>query len=210
MVAFEKTFTDSVRNVGALPCGAQRRPRHSDPDICGLTASSREGPALASPAKSRQPAAPTSLGFTLVELIVTLLLLGILAVVAIPKMSGMKVIQQRGDYDKVVSTLDYARRSAIAQRRNVCVAISSNAVTLTVDASPPEANSGTCANNLALPSPDSQCGAVTNRTCTKTLTITPSTTPFTFDPLGRASTPVTITVSGFPTITVEGETGYVH
>jgi hypothetical protein len=33
---------------------------------------------------------------------------------------------------------------------------------------------------------------------------------FQFDALGRASAPVTITMTGFPPITVEGETGYVH
>jgi hypothetical protein len=39
---------------------------------------------------------------------------------------------------------------------------------------------------------------------------TTSSANFQFDPRGRASAQVVITVSGFPAITVEGETGYVH
>jgi hypothetical protein len=33
---------------------------------------------------------------------------------------------------------------------------------------------------------------------------------FQFDALGRAAATVTLTVTGFPVVTVEGETGHVH
>jgi MSHA pilin protein MshC len=157
----------------------------------------------------------TSSGFTLTELIVTLLVIAILAVVAVAKLSNMNVVQQRAEYDKVVSAIKYARKSAIAQRRYACVSVSATAVSFTADPNPPEATAipfgGTCpfANTLALPAPDASCAA-SNQTCVKTTSITSTSSTFQFDPRGRAAAQVLVTVSGFPTITVEGETGYVH
>jgi prepilin-type N-terminal cleavage/methylation domain-containing protein len=60
-------------------------------------------------------------GFTLVELIVILVVIGILAVFLLPNMRTMSAFKERGDYDRVVSALQYARKAAIAQRRYVCV-----------------------------------------------------------------------------------------
>jgi hypothetical protein len=40
--------------------------------------------------------------------------------------------------------------------------------------------------------------------------ISTTSNAFQFDPRGRASGQVVVTVSGFPPITVEAETGYVH
>lgn len=145
----------------------------------------------------------------------TLLVIAILAVVALPKLSNMSVVQQRSEYDKIVSALQYARKSAVAQRRYVCVSVSATAVSLTVDPNPPEATAnpfgGTCpfANALTLPSSDSSCAA-SNQSCVKSTSISSTSSPFQFDPRGRASGQVVVTVTGFPAITVEGETGYVH
>ena len=145
----------------------------------------------------------------------TLLVIGILAVVALPKLSNMSVVRQRSEYDKVVSAIQYARKSAVAQRRYVCVSASATAVSLTVDSNPPEATAvpfgGTCpfATALALPAPDASCAA-SNQSCVKTTSITSTSSAFQFDPRGRASGQVVLTVTGFPAITVEAETGYVH
>ena len=153
-------------------------------------------------------------GFTFVELVVTLLVLGILAVFAIAKLSNMSALQQRTEYDKVVSAIEYARKSAVAQRRYVCLSVSATAVSLTIDPNPPESTAtpfgGTCpfANPLTLPAPDRSCAA--NQTCAKTTSFSTTSATFQFDPRGRAAAQVVVTVSGFPTITVEAETGYVH
>jgi prepilin-type N-terminal cleavage/methylation domain-containing protein len=159
---------------------------------------------------------PASAGFTFTELIVVLLVIGILAAVAIAKLSNINVVQQRTEYDKVISALQYARASAIAQRRYACVGITVNAVSLTLDPNPPESTAtpfgGTCpfATALALPSPDPTPACASNQTCVKNTSITSTSASFQFDPRGRAPAQVVITVSGFPAITVEGETGYVH
>ena len=154
-------------------------------------------------------------GFTLTELIVTLVLVGILAVFVAPKFAGMNTVRERSEYDKVLSAITYARKAAVAKRRYACVSVSSTAVTLTVDANPPESTAtpfgGTCpfATALDLASRDQACSA-SNQTCLKYSTIASTPGTFQFDPLGRASTTVTITMAGYPPITVEGETGYVH
>ena len=158
-----------------------------------------------------------SSGFTLTELIVTLLVIAILAVVAIPKLTSMSAIQERSEYDKVLSAIQYARKSAVAQRRYACVSVSATVVSLTVDPNPPEATAtpfgGVCpfATALALPSWDSSVATcASNQTCVQKTSISSTSNVFQFDPRGRTSAQVVVTVTGFPAITVEGETGYVH
>lgn len=146
-----------------------------------------------------------------------LLVIAILAIIAIPKLTSMSAIQERSEYDKVLSAIEYARKSAVAQRRYACVSVSAAAVSLTVDPNPPEATAtpfgGTCpfATALALPSRDpSVASCASNQTCVQKTSISSTSNTFQFDPRGRASGQVVVTVSGFPAITVEAETGYVH
>lgn len=155
-------------------------------------------------------------GFTLTEIVVVMVIIGVLAVFMLPKLTGISVVQQRADYDKVTFAVQYARKAAIAKRRYACVAVSATAVTLTIDPNPPESTAtpfgGTCpfATALPLPTPDSACSGSTNQTCVKTISLSSSAGTFQFDPLGRASTTVTVTVTGFPSVKVESETGLVH
>jgi len=157
-------------------------------------------------------------GFTLIELVVILVVLGILAVFLLPNMRTLSAFQERGEYDRVLSAVQYARKAAIAKRRYVCVTPAATSVTLTIDPNPPESTAtpfgGTCpfANPLPLPAPDldTPCGA-TNQTCLKATSIqSPVPAAFQFDALGRTAATVTLTVTGFPVITIEGETGYVR
>ncbi len=154
-------------------------------------------------------------GLTLTELIVTLVLVGVLAVFVAPRFSGMIVVRERSEYDKVLSAITYARKAAIAKRRYTCVSVSGAVVALTIDANPPESTAtpfgGVCpfGTALDLPSRDRDCTA-SNQTCLKHSTVSATPGQFQFDPLGRASTTVSITMPGHSPITVEGETGYVH
>lgn len=160
-------------------------------------------------------AAPGQRGFTLTELIVTMVVIGVLAVFVAPRFAGMSTVRERSEYDKVLSAITYARKAAIAKRRYACVSVLGTVVTLTVDTNPPESTAlpfaGVCPFGAALdlPSSDKECTAA-NQTCLKysTISVTPST--FQFDPLGRASATVIVSMPGYPPITVEGETGYVH
>lgn len=74
------------------------------------------------------PAAAPEGGFTLVELVVILVILGILAVAVMPRFADRGGFDARGFYDGTLATLRYAQKSAIAQRRTVCVAFSAAGV----------------------------------------------------------------------------------
>ena len=75
-----------------------------------------------------QPVVQTERGFTLVELVTILILVGILAVAVMPRFADRGDFDARGFYDGTLATLRYAQKSAVAQRRNVCVAFSAAGV----------------------------------------------------------------------------------
>lgn len=88
-------------------------------------------------------------GFTLIELVSVLILVGILSVVAMPKFFDKNSFQGRGFHDETLALLRYAQKSAVAQRRTVCVTVAATGVSLNLASS---AGSTTCATNLNMPS----------------------------------------------------------
>jgi MSHA pilin protein MshC len=62
-------------------------------------------------------------GFTLVELVTSLVLIGILAAYAAPRMFDNRAFDERGYVDELASTLRYAQRIATATQCDVSVAL---------------------------------------------------------------------------------------
>lgn len=60
-------------------------------------------------------------GFTLVELVVTMVIIGIMAIAVVPRMDLLRGFDEIGFRDQVKATLEYARKSAVAGRRWTCV-----------------------------------------------------------------------------------------
>jgi len=140
------------------------------------------------------------LGFTLIELIMVIVMLGVLAVFAAPRLINSDDFNARGFHDETLSLLRYAQKTAIAQRRTVCVALNATGVALTIDTdTPPD---GICNSAPALPNaPRGGSGLAAG--------LVPS---FEFTPLGSTNQTanVTITIAGSTPIEVAAGTGYVH
>ncbi len=147
-------------------------------------------------------------GFTLIELVMVLVMLGVLAVFAAPRVFNRGDFEARGFHDQTLSTLRFAQKTAIAQRRTVCVAFTATSVTLTRASAEADSN---CDTSLLGPRGEAVLQAPGN----VAFTVTPAA--FRFDGLGQplvgANTPAPRSIqvaNATPSITVEAVTGYVH
>lgn len=155
-------------------------------------------------------------GFTLIELIMVIVLMGVLAVVAAPRIFNSNDFYARGFHDETLAYLRYAQKSAIAQRRTVCVAFGAGitgSVTLTIASAAATLN---CASAGTLTGPKGESPVVLNARSGVQYGTVPDS--FNFDGLGQPITSAgaaqatqTFQVTGASQfITVETATGYVH
>ncbi len=145
--------------------------------------------------------------FTLIELIMVIVLLGVLAIFIAPRLNT-KDFEARGFLDETLALLRYAQKTAIAQRRTVCIAFTTDTATLNIATAEALTN---CAAALVGPRGESPA-SITARGGIAYLA-TPG--GFYFNALGRPSVGQNLQVAsgGTPiglTITIEAETGYVH
>ncbi len=138
-----------------------------------------------------------SKGFTLVELVITILLLGIVSVVALPKFFNINDYQTRAAYDEVASAVRYAQKLAVSSGCEVQVDIAGGGYAL-------QQHSTSCTTGLF--TTISNHPVTSNHISGLSLFSTP--TNFIFDAMGRSSAAATITV-GINSFHVIAETGTV-
>jgi len=155
-------------------------------------------------------------GFTIVELVAVILILGILAAIVTPRFFGRDVFENRGFHDQVMAALRFAQKAAIAQHQFVCVNFpDSRTVTLTTGPS------NACGTPLSDPAGNAAYMVSSSQSAFASLPAA-----FSFDCLGRPrdvagaascsnaagilATNQTLQVQNSNAIVVEQETGYVH
>ena len=148
-------------------------------------------------------------GFTLPELIVVMIILGILAATAAPRLSNSG-FDERRLRDEAVAALRYAQKTAIASRQMTCAVFADNAhLAVHIETSP---GAGDCTTTgPVLNGPTGEALAVTALRGTSFSAFPAGW--ITFDGLGRPAGMAPIAVNGLSpalTITIETETGYVH
>jgi MSHA pilin protein MshC len=158
-----------------------------------------------------------SRGFTLIELIAIITIVGIMAVVALPRMNTLSGFDEKGLHDKLKAGLQFARKTAVASRRFVCLSVTNGTggtVSLRFENTTPENSAGDCGTgtNLNPPAPDKTTGCASNQICAGSLSLSGTSTSFRFDALGRLNpaTSVSFSSTGQPNIVIEADTGYVH
>ena len=135
-------------------------------------------------------------GFSLVELVVTIIIAGILAAIVIPQFNQPE-IESSWFYEQVRAGVRYAQRQAVAQRRTVYVDVQASQVQLCYDSL-----------NCATTRLTQLTGQEYLLNAPSGVTLSPVGT-FSFNGLGQPSAGVALTV-GASTITVTAETGYVR
>lgn len=148
-------------------------------------------------------------GFTLIELISIMILLGVLAAVAIPKMDTASAFRPLQFRDQAISALRFAQKTATSHRRLVCVGFTAASVSLTID----HDKSGAC-DGHSLQIPGSAANVITGTDSKSVFASTPAALFFqsdgraTSDAAGATNANLDATIDG-SRIYVRGATGFV-
>ena len=153
-------------------------------------------------------------GFTMVELIVVIVLMGVISAVAIPKLMSDNTTAASAFGNQVISALRYASKSAVAHRRLVCASTSSSAVTLAIATA---ATATACDSLLAGPTNDEYKSTDNDVTAGGALATTLYFQPdgtITSDGAGLTTVAGTILINAQGkvqrTIAIQGASGYVE
>jgi MSHA pilin protein MshC len=139
-------------------------------------------------------------GFTLLELVVTLVILGILSAVAMSKLNQPQV-DAAWFPDQVRAVVRLAQKQAIAQRARILVVVGASQISLCYATTSASFTCGAAVSDLVT-------GSAIVLDAPGGIALGATSTPFAFNGLGQPSSAVTLTV-GTKTLQITAETGYV-
>jgi MSHA pilin protein MshC len=145
-------------------------------------------------------------GFTLVELITTLVLLGILAVFALPRMAGLNFFQDRAYFDEVVAAVRYAQKRAVASGCETQAQLTAAPAGFGLFQRATDCTTGAFTRPVINPG----SGEPFARPAPAGVAVAPAAN-ITFDAMGRATTGAGVWIAvGGRSLRVVGETGFVE
>ncbi|MDM4767789.1 type II secretion system protein [Pelomonas sp. SE-A7] len=149
-------------------------------------------------------------GFTMAELVMVIVIMGVLAVVALPRIQASMGFDDEAWRQDVATALRHAHHTAVAARRLVCANVATGSVTLSIAGANPASSCSASIpgyNGNAAFASSSKAPATTSAT----LYFQPSGR-VTSDGAGSTAADFTITISSQPstTVSVTGETGHVE
>lgn len=158
-------------------------------------------------------------GFTMVELIMVMVMVGVLAAIGIPKLMGGNTTGALVFGDQVASALRHAQTSAVSHRRVVCLATTARTLVMRIRTAP-SAATGPCTTAFGPQLQRADNDTYDSSDPTVTMTGAPANLYFQPDgtitsapagaPLGNGSIAIQLAGKTQRTIVFEGSTGYVE
>lgn len=143
-------------------------------------------------------------GFTLTELVMVIVIMGVLAAVALPRLSNVSDFRALEFRDRTVAALRYAQKTATSHRRHVCVTITDSTVTLTIASA--QGMLAACDTPLSIPGSGANIVASADPANAK-FSVFPVALGFYPNGTGLGGT---LQINGLTDIVVVGETGHVQ